>query len=360
MPTGYIGSALTPAADVHAGQRRRRGGSRPCRSACDRRRCGTSTAADRSAPPADCAARSPGETRISCAKLRVISPAPTSSISASATSTTTSALSRRPPERRGRAGERVHRVAQAGARRLDRGHEPEDQRDADRDHQREQQHAAVETHVLHARQAAFGQRVHEAHAGPRDEQAERAADRRQHEALGEHLAHQLPSVRRRAPRARRSRCAGSRAAPASGSRRWRRRSAAGIRPRAEISSSAGRTVVTSCSCAEITRAPQPVLLSGNVVASRPAMTVISRCACSCATPSASRPTTFSDRALRERPCASFGSKLSGVQMSTCALGGKSNSRRHHADDGVGLRVELNRPADRRPAIRRNAAPRTRG
>ena len=99
-----------------------------------------------------------------------------------------------PPARMARrARERVHRVAQAGARRLDRGDEAEDQRDADRDRQREEQHAAVEAHVLHARQAAFGQRVHEADARPRDEQPERAADARQHEALREHLTHELPA-----------------------------------------------------------------------------------------------------------------------------------------------------------------------
>jgi hypothetical protein len=163
----------------------------------------------------------PGETRISWAKLRVISPAPTSSISASATSTTTSAPS---SARRtgGRARERVHRVAQAGARRLKRRHEAEDERDADRDRQREQQHAAVEAHVLHARQAAFRQRVHEADAGPGDEQpsAPPIADSTK---LSASTWRTSCSGRRRAPRARRSRRGGSRAARGSGSRRSRRR-----------------------------------------------------------------------------------------------------------------------------------------
>ena len=53
----------------------------------------------------------------------------------------------------------------------------------------------------------------------------------EHEAFGEHLTHAAARVRRRAPRARRSRRGGSRAAPGSGSRRSRTRSAAGSRPR---------------------------------------------------------------------------------------------------------------------------------
>ena len=40
-------------------------------------------------------------------------------------------------------------------------------------------------------------------------------------------------------------------------------------------------------------------------------------------PSARRAMTLSDRAFRDRPCASLGSKLSGVQTSTSPLGGKS-------------------------------------
>ena len=94
---------------------------------------------------------------------------------------------------------------------------------------------------------------------------------------------------------------------------------------AEIISSAGRTVVTSCSCADTTRAPHPALLSGNVDARRLATRVISRCACARPTPSANRPMTLSDRAFLERPCASFGSKARGVQTSIDPPGGKSNA-----------------------------------
>ena len=91
MPTGYIGSALTPAADCDAGQRADAANGFHVEARARRRRSCTSPAADRSARRGDCAGSNPGETCISCAKLRVISPAPTSSISASATSTTTSA-----------------------------------------------------------------------------------------------------------------------------------------------------------------------------------------------------------------------------------------------------------------------------
>ena len=183
-----------------------------------------------------------------------------------------------------------------------------------------------------------------AHATSRPE---RAADRRRARSFRPAPGARAARVRRRAPRAPRFRRAGSRAAPGSGWRRWRRRSAAGSRPRAEISSSAGRTVVTSCSCAEIdARAPAGVAVgkrrrepAGDRPSSRAAPAPAS-------TPSARRPTTLSDRALRERPCASFGSKLSGVQMSTLRARREIEFRRHHADNGVRLRVELNRPADR--------------
>ncbi len=61
--------------------------------------------------------------------------------------------------------------------------------------QREQQHPSVKPHFLHARETAFGQRPHQADAGPCDQKPEPAADSRQHEALGEHLAYQLHAPR---------------------------------------------------------------------------------------------------------------------------------------------------------------------
>ena len=225
---------------LHAGQRADAADRCPCRSACDRGRSGISTAAGRSARRGDCPARSRATTRISCAKLRVIRPAPTSSISASATSTTTSALSSRAARTAASRPRRRSSCRASPARdACSAGTRPNTSATHDRDRQREEQHAAVEAHILHPRQAAFRQRVHEPDAGPRDEQAERAADRRQHESSRPAPDARAARVRRRAPRAPRFRRGGWRAAPASGSRRWRRRSAAGSRRPPEISSERG-------------------------------------------------------------------------------------------------------------------------
>ena len=70
-------------------------------------------------------------------------------------------------------------------------HDAEHQRHDGRCQQREEQYAAVQPHVPHARQAADGQRVNEPDAGPRHEQAERAADRRQQDAFRQDLSNQL-------------------------------------------------------------------------------------------------------------------------------------------------------------------------
>ena len=205
-----------------------------------------------------------------------------------------------------------------------------------------------------------GSAAHQAHAGPRDQQAERAADGRQHEALGEHLPHQLHASRakRRAhrnlaaaarePRQHQVRDVGAddqQQESDRGRNQQQRRTHRGdqlLLRRDHARAPAGVAVRE--------RRRQP---AGDDASSRAAPAPA-------ATPSASRPTTLSDRALRERPCASFGSKLSGVQMSTCALGGKSNAAGITPIDRVRLRIELDGLADCRSSSRRSAAPRRRG
>ena len=96
------------------------------------------------------------------------------------------------------------------------------------------------------------------------------------------------------------------------------------KPTAPMSTtSAGREAATSCSCAATTRALQSALLSGYAAARRRASTCTSSCAAVGLAPSARRATTVSDRARRDAPWMSLGSKASGVHTSTLLAVGNS-------------------------------------
>jgi hypothetical protein len=93
------------------------------------------------------------------------------------------------------ARERVRGVAQpAGARCLKRRDEPGHERDEHRCGEREQHDAGVEPDVLHSRQAAFGERVYESNASPRDEKSQRPADSGEDRTLHENLTEQLSTA----------------------------------------------------------------------------------------------------------------------------------------------------------------------
>ena len=138
----------------------------------------------------------PGSTRCSAMKLRISSPAPTSSTTESATSATirrlrarrrSPALPPRPPDLRCSCG--------IGARRPERRYQAEQHRGHRADHHREQQHRAVHPDVGQPRKVAGWRRRSTSSAASVIPRPSAPPYEREQQALAEHLADHRPATR---------------------------------------------------------------------------------------------------------------------------------------------------------------------
>ena len=200
--------------------------------------------------------RSPDRRSSSLAKLRSSSVAPTSSTIDSATSDDEQrAAHPAAAGADGRAAAFLEHGADAGARRLPRGRQAEEDAVSER-RDRARTRARVPSIVTSATRGMLpalsvwiGAIARYASSRPSAPPVDG-----QHEALGEHLARRAGAGRRRAPCESRSPSRAPTPARAAGSRRWRTRSARRRRRPRTASSSAGRIAPTICSCSPTTSA----------------------------------------------------------------------------------------------------------
>ena len=279
-------------------------------------------------------------------KLRVIRPAPTSRTSATATSTTTSAFSRRRAPGAAVLATDSLKLSRSSPRdACSAGTRPTAIATANRDDGREHEHAAIELDLIHAGEPRLGQRGEKPQSPCGGQPAEDAAANRQQQALGENRPRDLP------PSAAERAADGDFPPPARQARQEQIGHVGADDQQQECRRRPSASAAPAATPTRAARAPRPP--------ARSSLRCCRGCRRRCAPPAgrpllrarpgvalaATRPTTINDRARRERPCRSLGSKASGVQSCALGRGRKLECRRHHADDGVELGIELNRPAD---------------
>ena len=93
------------------------------------------------------------------------------------------------------AGGIVQQHRQVGPRSLERGNDPERQRSDDDDQCREQEHGGTDRHCLEVRYVGRRRGNEHAQADPGEHDAESAAERSEHDALGQDLPDEAPAAR---------------------------------------------------------------------------------------------------------------------------------------------------------------------
>ena len=290
----------------------------------------------------------PRSTSITCRKLRINRPAPTSSTQASAISDTTRAPRIQAPRRPSLepAAVLLQSFMHISAGNLQRRRDAEEQTGGDGHGHGEGERSPIHADGLQeAGCSCRASRPDARVATHRQREAQSRAAARQQRALGEQLADQPPARRAQRHAHRRPLCAATPHAPAAGSTDWRRRSTGPRPPRTAAPPGHAGTARSPDPASAVRRAPQRVPRSGcarcNCGTSR------SKSARACATdfPGFSRPMTA--RVLPQRSVSSV--MENGTKEVHLAARHKHRSEveflRHHADDGGWLIVQGDGAAD---------------